>query len=64
MTYASIRGTLLGISPPHRASHLAILPSGMVDVSHPPIGKGNVMEDLRVSLSGVEEVSPSPWLAE
>jgi hypothetical protein len=69
VTYALIRGTLSGIIPPYWASHLAISPSGMVDVSCPPIGKGNVMEDLRVSPcgtrhSGVDEVLPSPRLAE
>jgi hypothetical protein len=53
VTYALIRGTLSGVIPPYQASHLAISPSGMVDVSQPPIGKGNVMEDLRVSPCGV-----------
>jgi hypothetical protein len=51
--YALIQGTQSGVSLPHQASHLASLPSGMVDVSHPPIGKGNVMEALRVSPCGV-----------
>jgi hypothetical protein len=48
-TYASIRGTRSGVSPLHWASHRASSPSGMVDVLHPAIGKGDVMEDLRVS---------------
>jgi hypothetical protein len=68
-TYASTRGTLSGVIPPYQVSHLASFPRGMVGVSHPPIGKGNVMEDLRVSPcgtrhSGVNKVIPSPWLVE
>jgi hypothetical protein len=47
-TYASMQGTLSGVSPPQQASHLASSPGGMVDVSRPPIGKGDVIEDLRV----------------
>jgi hypothetical protein len=48
-----IQGTLSGVNPLQQVSHLAILPSRMVDVSRPPIGKGNVMEDWRVSPWGV-----------
>jgi hypothetical protein len=48
-----MRGTLSDVSPPHWESHLANSPSGMVDVSRPPIGKGDVMEERRVSPWGV-----------
>jgi hypothetical protein len=48
-----MRDTLSGVSPLQQASHLANSPSRMVDVLCPLIGKGDVMDDLRVSPWGV-----------
>jgi hypothetical protein len=54
VTYASIRGTQSGVSPPYVASHRAISLGGIVDVSRPAIRKGDVTEPLRFSACGVK----------
>jgi hypothetical protein len=52
--YASIRGTRSGVNPPYVDSHRAISLGGIVDVSCPAIGKGDVTEALRVSACRVK----------
>jgi hypothetical protein len=57
-----MQGTLSGVSPPHRESHLANSPSGIVDVLHPPIGKSVPLGSE--TLLWIDEVAPLPWLTE
>jgi hypothetical protein len=68
-TYASIQGTLSGIIPPYH--HLAISPAqwdgGCVAHSNREGQRDGGSESVSLwyeTLSGVDEVLPSPWLAE